>query len=260
MPPFHSRPISSSSAIPFREKQIHTLPSIKMSISKPSHFFCSSYSSELPRIQLPKLSQLDLTMDLRRLDTAFVTYNHFDLPALIHLRITLIFLHTRVPPHVLQPISSPTVTSLTLTWFHCVSRQFSASDIKLDLSSYCRLPNLRCLTVEDCPNINPFLGALAIHPGKNVLFPKMSKLDISYQLVSDLSEDPLDMHILIELVQSRRDQGTLREFELVWQRGLVNDDAEIRSRWQQLSAPGGGIQVSALIKGEYNFSFPVALN
>ncbi|KAK0436268.1 hypothetical protein EV421DRAFT_1132741 [Armillaria borealis] len=210
---------------------------------------CSSYSSELPRIHLPKPSQLDLTMDLRSLGTPFVTYNHFDLPSLTHLKIFFLYSQPTISPQVPQPIHSSTVTSLTLTWFHCISLKLSASDFELDLSSYCRLPNLRCLTVGDCPNINPFLGALSIHPGRNVMFPKMSKLDIKCGYDHRLSGDVLDMHILVELVQSRRDQGALRNFRLAWQRGLVNDDADTRSRWQQLSAPGGRIQISASIKG-----------
>ncbi|SJL02798.1 uncharacterized protein ARMOST_06135 [Armillaria ostoyae] len=209
---------------------------------------CISYSSELPRIRLPRLSQLELTVNLRSLSAAFVTYNHFELPFLTHLQMSLIFSHPKVPPQVLQPISSSKVTSLILTWFHCLSRKYSASDIELDLSSLCRLPNLQCLTVEDCPNINPFLGALSIHPGRNVLFPKMSKLDINCGRDFGLSEDLLDMHILVELIQSQRDQGALREFKMTWQRGLINDDADTRGRWQQLSTPGGGMQISASIK------------
>ncbi|KAK0436279.1 hypothetical protein EV421DRAFT_1832874 [Armillaria borealis] len=210
---------------------------------------CSSYSSELPRIHLPRLSQLELTVGLRNLGTALVTYNHFELPFLTHLQMTLIFSHTKVPPQVLQPISSSTVTSLILTWFHCLSRKYSASDIGLDLSSLCRLPNLQCLTVEDCPNINPFLDALAIRPRRNTIFPKMSELDIKFGPDFAMSDDVLDTHILVELVQSRRDEGALREFKMTWQHGLVNDDANTRGRWQQLSAPGGGMQISASIKG-----------
>ncbi|SJL02808.1 uncharacterized protein ARMOST_06145 [Armillaria ostoyae] len=209
---------------------------------------CNSYSSELPRIHLSRLSQLKLTTDLRSLGTLFVTYNQFDLPSLTHLKIWFLYSQPMIPPQVPQPILSSTVTSLTLMWFHCISLKLSASDFELDLSSYCRLPNLRCLTVGDCPNINPFLGALSIHPGRNVIFPKMSKLDIKYGHEFRLSEDVLDMHILVELAQSRRDQGALRKFRLAWQRGLVNDDADTRSRWQQLSAPGGRIQISASIK------------
>ncbi len=65
---------------------LHSLVNIEnLSIS------CSSYSSELPRIHLPKLSQLELTMDLRSLGAAFVTYNHFEFPFLTHLRMSLIF-------------------------------------------------------------------------------------------------------------------------------------------------------------------------
>ncbi|KAK0436275.1 hypothetical protein EV421DRAFT_2038839 [Armillaria borealis] len=223
---------------------LHNLVNIEiLSIS------CGSYSSELPRIRLPRLSQLELTMNLRSLSTAFVTYNHFELPFLTHLQMLLIFSHPKVPPQVLQPISSSTVTSLILTWFQCLSQKYSASDIELDLSSLCRLRNLQCLTVEYCPNINPFLTALSIHPGRNVIFPKMSKLDIKCGLDFGWSEDLLDMHILVELVQSRRDQGALREFKLAWQQGLVNDNADTRSLWQRLSAPGGGIQISASIKG-----------
>ncbi len=92
------------------------------------------------------------------------------------------------------------------------------------------------------------------------MFPKMSTLDIKCGRDFRLSEDLLDIHILVELVQSRRDQGSLREFKMTWQQGLVNDGADARSRWQQLTAPGGGMQISASIKGQYNFSFPAALN
>ncbi|PBK84480.1 hypothetical protein ARMGADRAFT_1088484 [Armillaria gallica] len=206
---------------------------------------CSSYSSALPRIFLPRLSQLRLKMDRQRVGTAFVTYNHFDLPSLTHLKIWFSYSQPMVPPQIPQPIHSSTVTSLTLTWAPFMSQKISASDIGLDL----RLPNLRCLTVEDCPNINPLLGSLSIHPGRNAMFPKMSKLDISCGRNFGSSEDFLDMHALVELVHSRRVHGALRSFQVAWQRGLVNDDADTRSRWQQLSAPGGGIQISASIKG-----------
>ncbi|KAK0218507.1 hypothetical protein EDD85DRAFT_961522 [Armillaria nabsnona] len=238
--------IKFSDCLPFdadTRATLHSLVNVEtISIS------CSSYSSELPRIHLPRLSQLELTMDLQSVGNAFVMYNHFDLPFLTHLQMTLFF-HTKVPLPVLQPISSPTVTSLTLTWFHSVSQQFSASRIKLDLSSLCRLPNLQCLTVKDCANINPFLRALSIHPGRNVIFPNMSKLDIKCGHDFGMSDDVLDMRILVDLVQSRRDQGALRNFQVAWQRGLVNDDADTCSRWQRLSVPGGGIQISASIKG-----------
>ncbi|KAK0207277.1 hypothetical protein IW262DRAFT_1443535 [Armillaria fumosa] len=234
---------------------LHNLVNIeRLSIS------CSSYSSELPRIHLPRLSQLELEVDLRCLEAAFITYNHFDFPSLSHLQMSLILSHTKIPRQVLQPISSSTVSSLILTWINHLSQKYSASDIVLDFSSLCMLPNLQCLTVEYCPNINPFLGALCILPGKNVMFPKMSTLDVKcepdYALTEDplcshytLSKDPLNMHILVELLQSRRDQGALRKFKIIWQEGVVNDDVDIRSRWQQLSSPGGGIQISALIAG-----------
>ncbi|KAK0185333.1 hypothetical protein F5146DRAFT_1072442, partial [Armillaria mellea] len=216
---------------------------------------CSIYSSELPRVHLPRLSQLELRVDPFILGAAFITYNHFDLPSLTHLQMTLIFSHgmTRMAiPHVVQPINSSTVTSLILTWTYDIYPEISASDVDLDLSSFCRLPNLRCLTVEDCPNINPFLKALSIHPRRDVMFPKLSRLDIKCGRDSALSKDLLDMQILVTLVQSRRDQGALRKFRLAWKRGLVNDDADTRSRWRQLTMPGGGIQISASIKGEHN--------
>ncbi|PBK63028.1 hypothetical protein ARMSODRAFT_963565 [Armillaria solidipes] len=211
---------------------------------------CSSYSSALPRIQLPRLSRLELTINLRSIGAAFLTYNHFDVPSLTHLQITLSGLsrwHPTIPPHVFQPISSSTVTSLILIFPPSGSlRKNSAYDIEQDLLSYCRLPNLRCLTVEECPNINLLLGALSICPGKNVIFPKMSELDIDGNSSMD---GGLDMHILVELVQSRRDKGALREMKFVWQGGLVNDDAGICTRWKQLCAPGAGIQISASIEG-----------
>ncbi len=218
--------------------------------------WCSSYSSALPRICLPRLSQLRLEMDRPSMGTAFVTYNHFDLPSLTHLKIRFSYSQPMVPPQVPQPIHSSTVTSLTLTWPPFMSQKISAWDIWLDL----RLPNLRCLTVEDCPNINPFLGSLSIHPGRNAMFPKMSKLDISCGRDFGVSKDFLDMHVLVELVHSRRVHGALRSFQVAWQQGLVNDDADTRSRWQQLSAPGGGIQISASIKGQYSLSCPTASN
>ncbi|KAK0485537.1 hypothetical protein EDD18DRAFT_1195905, partial [Armillaria luteobubalina] len=155
---------------------------------------CSSYSSGLPRICLPRVSELELRTDRQAVDAPFLTYNQFDLPSLTHLKI-------------------------------------------------CTLTNLRCFTIEDCPNINPILGALSIRPGRNIMFPKMSKLDIECG-----SGDVLDMRVLVELVQSQRDQGALREFKITWQQGLVNDDADIRSRWQQLCVPGGEIQIPALIE------------
>ncbi|KAK0429844.1 hypothetical protein EV421DRAFT_2091611 [Armillaria borealis] len=210
---------------------------------------CSLYSSELPRIHLPRLSQLRLKMDRRSVGTAFVTYNHFDLPSLTHLKILYLHSQPMLPLQAPQPIHSSTVTSLTLVWSPFMSWNFSALDIQLEISSYSMLINLRCLTVEDCSNINSFLAALSILPGKNVIFPKMSKLDINCGRDNNFPEVPLDMHILVKLVQSRRAQGALREFKLAWQRELVNDDTDTRSRWQQLSAPGGGIQISASIKG-----------
>ncbi|KAK0491699.1 hypothetical protein EDD18DRAFT_1185997 [Armillaria luteobubalina] len=144
----------------------------------------------------------------------------------------------------LQPMRSSTVTRLILTWCLFIPDEFLASYIELELSSYSTLTNLQCLTVETCPHINTFLRALSTRPGRNIMFPKMSKLDIESG-----SGDVLDMRILVELVESRRDQGALREFKIMWQQGFVNDDADTRSRWQQLCAPGGGIQISASITG-----------
>ncbi|KAK0207279.1 hypothetical protein IW262DRAFT_1420758 [Armillaria fumosa] len=205
---------------------------------------CSWYSSGQPPIHLLRLSQLELEVNLRSVGDAFVTYNHFELPFLAHLQMTLICSHTKIPTQVLQPISSSTVSSLVLKRFHCRTWKYSVSDIELDPSSLCKLPNLQCLTVEDCPNINPFLSALSILPGKNVVFPKMSKLDIKC-----VSGGVLDMRILVELAQSRRDHGALRKFKITWPGRLVNDDADTCSRWRQLSAPGGGMQISVSIEG-----------
>ncbi|KAK0207274.1 hypothetical protein IW262DRAFT_1498717 [Armillaria fumosa] len=223
---------------------IHNIVNIEyLSIS------CSLYSSKLPRIHLPRVSLLDLTMDLHSLGAAFVTYNHFEFPFLTRLKMTLNLSRAKIPRQVLQPISSSTVSSLILKWSHSDVRICSVLDIELDLSLLCTLPNLQCLTVEDCPNINPFLVALSIHPIKNVIFPKMSKLDILCGREYGLSENFLDMHILVELIQSRRDKGALREFKMMWPWGLTNDGADTRSRWRQLGAPGGGIQISASING-----------
>ncbi|KAK0185331.1 hypothetical protein F5146DRAFT_1072430, partial [Armillaria mellea] len=187
---------------------------------------CGSYSSELPRIYLPRVSQLGLRMSEQSVGTAFITYNHFDLPSLAHLDILFISKGQMLPSQV-KPF---------MTW-----------DIELDLFPYCRLPNLQHLTVKGCSHINPFLRALSIHPGKNVIFPKMSALDIECSHFFGF-EDLLDMHILVELVQSRLVQGALREFDVWWKTGLSNDDADTRSRWKLLSELGGGIKISASIK------------
>ncbi|KAK0479821.1 hypothetical protein EDD18DRAFT_1440519 [Armillaria luteobubalina] len=205
---------------------------------------CSWYSSGLPQIHLPRLSKLQLEVNLCSVGDAFVTYNHFELPFLTHLQMTLICSQTKIPTQVFQPISSSTVSSLVLTWFHCPTRIHSVSDIELDPSSLCKLPNLQCLTVKDCPKINLFLRALSVLPGKNMIFPKMSKLDIK-----SVSGDVLDMRILVELVQSRRDHGALRKFKITCHQRLLNNDAGIHRRWRRLSAPGAGIQISASIKG-----------
>ncbi|KAK0491702.1 hypothetical protein EDD18DRAFT_539348 [Armillaria luteobubalina] len=215
---------------------------------------CSSYSSQSPRIRLPRVSQLKLHTQLAP-NTASQIYNHFDLPSLKHLKIFFLFSEPMVPRRVPQPMHSSTVTRLTLTWSRFLRHKFSAVDIKHDLFSYNTLRNLRCLIVEDCPNISSFLRALSIRSGKNVIFPKMSKLDIIWECHAGSSGDVLDMDILVELIQSRRYQGVLREFKMKWERGLANDDADTRRRWQQLSAPGGGIQISTSIKGlEANWS------
>ncbi|KAK0479845.1 hypothetical protein EDD18DRAFT_1364106 [Armillaria luteobubalina] len=210
---------------------------------------CSSYSSETPRIRLPRVSQLELRMDRQNTVPTSLTYNHFDLPSLTHLKVKFFSLQLMVPRPVPQPMHSSTVTRLTLTWSLYQLHKFSAVDIEQDLSSYNTLRNLCCLSVKDCPNISPFLHALSIRSGKNVIFPKLSKVDIIWQRDAGSSDDALDMHILVELIQSRRDQGALREFNMKWEQRLVNDDADTRSRWQQVSAPGGGIQISASIKG-----------
>ncbi|KAK0491712.1 hypothetical protein EDD18DRAFT_539430 [Armillaria luteobubalina] len=215
---------------------------------------CSSYSSELPKIHLPRLSHLGLRMIGQTVSTAVLTYNHFDLPSLTH--ITLLFSYGQLLFDLaINAIHSSTVTSLTLIWPSSVSRTHLASDTRPNLSSLFALPNLRCLTVEGCPYINAFLGELSIGPGVNMIFPQVSKLDIICGHGFDFPEDVLDMHILVELIQSRRDQGALREFKIKWERGLVDDDAHICRRWQQLSAPGGGIQISASIKGLETNSF-----
>ncbi|KAK0479824.1 hypothetical protein EDD18DRAFT_1364089 [Armillaria luteobubalina] len=227
---------------------IHNLVNIKY-----LSFVCSSYSSGLPHIHLPRLSQLELCVYLSSVGDAFVTYNHFELPFLTHLQMILICSQMKIPTQVFQPISSSTVSSLVLAWFHYPPRIHSVSDIELDLSLLCTMPNLQFLTVKDCSNINLFLGGLSILSGKKVIFPKMSTLDINCEHNHDLSEGLLDMHILVELLQSRRDHGALREFYITWERGLVNDDADTCSRWEQLSAPGGGIQISAFIEGGVTF-------
>ncbi|KAK0466619.1 hypothetical protein IW261DRAFT_1426758 [Armillaria novae-zelandiae] len=147
-----------------------------------------------------------------------------------------------VSPQAHQPIRSSTVTHLTLTWIPT-----GPSDSSMDLAlehSYSTLTNLRYLTVKYWPNMNRFLGTLCIRPG-NVIFPKMSELGV----FSSFDHSRLDMHILVELIQSRRDQGDLREFNITWQWGVINYDADTRRQWQQLCAPGGGIQISASIKG-----------
>ncbi|KAK0479840.1 hypothetical protein EDD18DRAFT_844979 [Armillaria luteobubalina] len=204
---------------------------------------CSSYSSESSKIRLPRVFQLKLIIG-QTMGTAPLTYNHFDLPSLIHLKILFRSSAPMDPQQTLQPMRSSTVTRLTLTWCPFKPEEIPPSEIELALSSCSTLTNLQCLTVEVCPHINLFLVALSIRPGKNVIFPKMSKLNIRF-----VSGDVLDMRVLVELVESRRDQGALREFEITWKQELVNDDADIRSRWQQLSGPGGGIQISASIKG-----------
>ncbi|KAK0491697.1 hypothetical protein EDD18DRAFT_539210 [Armillaria luteobubalina] len=210
---------------------------------------CSPYSSESPRIRLPRASQLELRVVGQTTGLTSVTYNNFDLPSLTHLKVMFYSLQLMVPRPVPQPMHSSTVTRLTVTWSLSHPHKFSAVDIEQHLSSYNTLRNLCCFTIKDCPNIRPFLLALSIRSGKNVIFPKLSKVDIIWERDAGLSEDALDMHILVELIQSRRDQGALREFNMKWERRLVNDDADTRSRWQQVSAPGGGIQISASIKG-----------
>ncbi|KAK0491703.1 hypothetical protein EDD18DRAFT_1334584 [Armillaria luteobubalina] len=234
-------------SIPFNENTCIILRRL-VSIQTVS-LWCSWYSSESPRIRLPRVSQLELTMEGQDAAPVSLTYNHFDLPSLTHLKVVFFSLEPMVPQPVPQPMHSSTVTRLTLTWSLLQPHKFSAVDIEQDLSSYNTLRNLHCLTIKDCPDISPFLHALSIRSGKNVIFPKMSKLDIIWGWHAGLFEDALDMDILVELIQSRRDQGALREFRLTWQLGLVNDDADTRRRWQQLSAPGGGIQISASIKG-----------
>ncbi|KAK0491715.1 hypothetical protein EDD18DRAFT_539489 [Armillaria luteobubalina] len=52
---------------------------------------CSSYSSELPKIRLPRLSHLRLSANGQTVSTAFLTYNHFDLPSLTHLKVFSFF-------------------------------------------------------------------------------------------------------------------------------------------------------------------------
>ncbi|KAK0466626.1 hypothetical protein IW261DRAFT_1373321, partial [Armillaria novae-zelandiae] len=211
---------------------------------------CSSYSSELPQIDLPRLSELKLKVNLYGWKwDAFCTYNHFKFPFLTHLQMMLTSSDTEIPTRVPQPISSSTVSSLILTWINQFSWQDSSGGILRKLFSLCELPNLQRLTVEYCPNINCFLDALYILPRKNVMFPKMSTLDIKCVPMCNFHADLLDMHILVDLLQSRRDRGALHEFNITWRWGVVNDDADTRSRWQQLCAPGGGIQISGFIEG-----------
>ncbi|KAK0479835.1 hypothetical protein EDD18DRAFT_1364099 [Armillaria luteobubalina] len=210
---------------------------------------CSSYSSELPKIHLPRLSHLQLRTSGQTASPAFLTYSHFDLPSLTH--ITLLFSYEELLLDLaINVIHSSTVTSLSLIWPSSLSRKYLASNIQPHLSSQFVLPNLRCLTIESCPYINAFLGELSVGPRMSMIFPQVSKLDIISGHDLDFSEDALNMHILVELIQSRRDQGALREFKMKWERGLVKDDADTCSRWQQLSGPGGGIQISASIKGQ----------
>ncbi|KAK0466609.1 hypothetical protein IW261DRAFT_1520907, partial [Armillaria novae-zelandiae] len=147
-----------------------------------------------------------------------------------------------VSPQAPKPIRSSTVTHLTFTWSPFI-RYDSSVDLELE-ASYSTLTNLRCLNIKDWPNINPFLGTLSIRPGRNKIFPKMSELGV---FCSNKYCSPLDMHILVKLIQSRRDQGALQEFKITCPQGVVNYDADTRSRWQQLCAPGGGIQISASI-------------
>ncbi|KAK0462131.1 hypothetical protein IW261DRAFT_199876 [Armillaria novae-zelandiae] len=210
---------------------------------------CSAYSSELTRICLPRVSQLRLKMNGQAVDTASLTYNHFDLPSLTHLKICAFpSWEPIVSPQAHQPMRSSTVTHLTLTWLP-ISRYDSSVDLALE-HSYSTLTNLRCLTLEHWPMMDRFLGTLCIRPGRNVIFPKMSELDVFCGSDHGVL---LDMHILIELIQSRRDQGALQEFKITWRGGVVNDDADTRSQWQQLCAPGGGIQISASIEGGVTF-------
>ncbi|KAK0467621.1 hypothetical protein IW261DRAFT_1058788 [Armillaria novae-zelandiae] len=205
---------------------------------------CSAYSSESPRICLPRVSQLGLKMNRQAVGTTSLTYNHFDLPSLTHLQIQSFHLkESMVSPQAPQPIRSSTVTHLTLT-----GSQFSRYNFSVDLelqASYSTLTNIRCLTLENWPKMGRFLGTLSLHPGRNVIFPKMSELGV----FRSNNHSRLDMHILVELIQSRRDQGALREFNITWRGRVVNCDADTRSRWQRLRAPGGGIQISASIKG-----------
>ncbi|KAK0491705.1 hypothetical protein EDD18DRAFT_539397 [Armillaria luteobubalina] len=185
----------------------------------------SSYSSQSPRICLPRVSQLELRMDQQTMGTAFLTYSHFDLPSLKHLFVEPLFPQKMVP---CAPMHSSTVNHLTSRWSQSRPPKISMLDIELELSSYSMLTNIRCLTIEVCPNINFFLGALSICPGKDVIFPQVSELDIICGPGFDFSSDVLDMHILVELIQSQRDQGALRESKMTWERGLVNDDAHTR--------------------------------
>ncbi|KAK0462135.1 hypothetical protein IW261DRAFT_1614065 [Armillaria novae-zelandiae] len=211
---------------------------------------CSAYSSESPRICLPRVSQLELTIRGKAVGTASLTYNHFDLPSLTHLKIQALPLREpMVSPQAPQPIRLSTVTHLTLT---CIL--IGPSDSSMDLAlehSYSTLTNLRCLTVNDWPKMDRFLGTLCIRPRRNVIFPKMSELCVfsSNSYFRNRYRSQLDMHILVELIQSRRDQGALREFNITWPQGVVNYDADTRNRWQQLRAPGGGIKISASIEG-----------
>ncbi|KAK0466622.1 hypothetical protein IW261DRAFT_1113724 [Armillaria novae-zelandiae] len=172
----------------------------------------SAYSSESPRICLPRVSHLELTKTRQAVDTASLTYNHFDLPSLTHLKIRAFPLREpTVSPQAPQPIRSSTVTHLTLTGTP-FNRYHSSVDFELE-ASYSTLTNLQCLTLEDWPNINPFLHTLSIRPGRNKIFPKMSELGV---FCRNKGGSPIDMHILVELIKSQRDQGALREFNITW--------------------------------------------
>ncbi|KAK0467589.1 hypothetical protein IW261DRAFT_1680070 [Armillaria novae-zelandiae] len=208
----------------------------------------SAYSSESPRICLPRVSQLELKSSGEAVETASLTYNHFDLPSLTHLKIQAFpWKEPMVSPQAHQPICSSTVTHLTLTRIPVGS---SDSSMYLALEhSYSTLTNLRCLTVNDWPKMACLLGTLCIHPRRNMIFPKMSQLGV----LRTKNHSRLNMHILVELIQSRRDQGALCEFNIIWKGGVVKYDADTCSRWQQLCAPGGGIEISASIEGGVTF-------
>ncbi|KAK0467613.1 hypothetical protein IW261DRAFT_1680124 [Armillaria novae-zelandiae] len=209
---------------------------------------CSAYSSESPRICLPRVSQLELKRNGQAVGTASLTYNRFDLPSLTHLKIwTFPLRKPMVSLPAPQPMRSSTVTHLTLTGTP-FNRHDSSVDLELE-ASYSTLTNIRCFTLKNWPKMDRFLGTLSIHPGRNVIFPKMSELGVC---CSDYYSR-LDMHILVELIQSRRDQGALRKFNITWRGGDVNYDADTRSRWQQLCVPGGGVQISASIGGGVTF-------